>query len=857
MDLSLIPHFAILDPDLTLGLPPFITAPTGMDAMTHAVEAFLCWTYNTKESKRFAVEAIELIFKYLERAYQNGADVEAREAMLEAAYKAGFAFTRAGVGNVHAIAHTLGGLYNTPHGVANAVILPVVLRDYGAKAHAKLAFLAKVAGLEDETASDAFNAERFIAAIEGMNERMGIPKGFDFIKDEDIDQMIAWALKECNPIYPVPVIYDAKHCRRIIESVRIRPDGRPLPGSTTPRYIQVDLTSGEVKPLAISEEYFRLYVGGKALAARLLYDLLPAGTDALAPEAVVVINTGPMNGTGAPSSSRFNMSFKNVMTGGIGSSNCGGGLGIGLRKAGFDGIVITGAAQEPVYIEINEGEVAIKDARNLWGLNIEETQEHFEKLASFVIGPSGENRVYYAGVASGDRIAGRCGGGAVLGSKNLKGLVCSGKQAIPIQDKEGFKKFVGKWTSYIRKHPMTCEALKNYGSAGIINKADASMALPTRNFQSGFHADADAVSGETLTETRLEKNNGCVSCPIRCERRVRSHGRAIKGPEYETLGLFGPNIDSCDLDAIIEINHICDDLGMDTISCAGTLAFVMELQERGGEDFGLRFGDAQSVIDALPKIAKREGKFSELANGSKWLSEKYGGSEYAIHSKGLELAAYEPRRSVGMGLGYATSNRGGCHLNGGYTALLESINVLAMNPTSPRGKSQWTVLTQNALDAVSSLGCCLFSAFTFIPAPLYRLGPNHLVTRIVDKVLSGSGPVITLMLKAGPILKFNTMLLFPHAEAGSHVTGLKLKTGSFFALGERCYNLERMFNLREGLTAADDSLPGRLTDTPQDPNDPKTVVPLDVMLPKYYRVRGWDEQGIPTAKKLRKLKVVV
>ena len=610
--------------------------------------------------------------------------------------------------------------------------------------------------------------------------------------------------------------------------------------------------------MAISEEYYRLYIGGKALAARLLYDMSPVGVDALAPEAVVVINTGPMNGTGAPSTSRFNMSFKNVLSGGIASTNCGGPFGFSLRKAGYEGIVITGASDTPVYIEIIEGEIKIKSAESLWGLSIEEAQGRFDKsFASFLIGPSGENCVYYAGVASGDRIAGRCGGGAVLGSKKLKGLVCSGKQQIPIHNKEGFKKFVAKWIRFIKNHPMTGEAMPNYGSAGIINKANASMSLPTRNFRHGFYAEADAVSGETLSETRLEKNKGCVSCPIRCERRVRLKGKEVKGPEYETLGLFGPNIENSNLDAIIEINHICDDLGLDSISCAGTLAYAMELQEHGGEDFGLRFGDVQSVIEALPKIANREGKYSELANGSKWLSEKYGGSEYAIHSKGLELASYEPRRSVGMGLGYATSNRGGCHLNGGYIALLESINVLSMNPTSPRGKVQWTILVQDALDAVSSLGCCLFSALTFIPAPLYKLGPNHWITRAVNRVLGVSGPIITLLLRAGPLLKFNSLLLFPHAEAGRQVTGLPLKTGSFFALGERCYNMERMFSIREGLTAADDSLPKRLTEVCQDPNDPRTVVPLDAMLPKYYRLRGWSKQGVPTAKKLRKLKIEV
>ncbi|MCL1847513.1 MAG: aldehyde:ferredoxin oxidoreductase [Coriobacteriia bacterium] len=730
-----------------------------------------------------------------------------------------------------------------------------------------------------------------------------------------------------------------------------------------PRYAFVDLTTGEVRPLPVSEEQYRLYVGGKALAARLLYDLLPAGTDPLAPEALVVINTGAMNGSGAPSTSRFNLTFKNVMTGGIASTNCGGSFGFSLRKAGFEGLVIGGCAAEPVYLEIADGEIFVRSAVELWGLEIgaaaaragelvQERSKSTKGVASLMIGPSGENLVRYAGVASGDRIAARCGGGAVFGSKRLKGLVCWGKQPIPVYDNEKFKAFMGKWVKFIRQHPMTGDAMGRYGSAGIVNRANASLALPTRNFQCGFFAEADAVSGETMTETRLESNKGCVSCPIRCERRVRLVGAAggagsgggagggsgdsagaggdgdsaggdgagdavaaggagdalakiVKGPEYETLGLFGPNIGNADLDAIIEINHLCDELGLDTISCAGTIAFAMELAERGGEDFGLRFGDAQGVIAALPKIARREGKLGELANGSKWLADKYGGSAgggvgdddvndsgiapapassdapapatYAIHSKGLELAAYEPRRSAGMGLGCATANRGGCHIGGGYVSLLESINILAMAPTGRRGKAQWTVFLQDGLDAVSAVGSCIFSSLTFIPRPFYALGPHHWLIRAVNRILSVSGPVMTLLVRLAPtpLLRFDTMLLFPYATAARHVTGLPLYTGSFIELGERCFNLERMFNLREGLTGADDTLPERLTKEPQlglkrgqnddkdgaptpaNPTSEGPVVPLQRMLRTYYRVRGWDRHGVPKARKLARLRIEV
>ena len=226
MDLKLMPLYAILDPELTVGLPPRTTATTGMDALTHAIEAYISWTYNTKESLRLAEEAVKLIFDNLELAYQHGEDLKVRENMMIAAFKAGFAFSRAGVGNVHAIAHTLGGLYNTPHGLANAVILPIVLEDYGEAVYPKLARLCEIAGVKTD-GTDAEKAQAFIAEIYAMNERMGIPKGFDFIKEEDIPQIITWALAEANPNYPVPVVYNAARCRKVIDTIRAKAAENP------------------------------------------------------------------------------------------------------------------------------------------------------------------------------------------------------------------------------------------------------------------------------------------------------------------------------------------------------------------------------------------------------------------------------------------------------------------------------------------------------------------------------------------------------------------------------------------------------------------------------------------------------
>ena len=223
MDMHLMPRYAVLDPNMTVGLPPFVTATTGMDALVHALEAYFSRSNSTKETNQLAEDAVRIIFKYLERAYRDGRDMEARSQMQIAAFKAGFAFSRVGVGNIHAIAHTLGGLYNTPHGLANSVILPYILKDYGPVVHKKLAHLSEILGIRlDGTEEEKANA--FIAEVEAMNQRMGIPTGFDFIRDEDIEQMITWAMKEANPIYPVPQVYTREHFRDVIERIRIKPE---------------------------------------------------------------------------------------------------------------------------------------------------------------------------------------------------------------------------------------------------------------------------------------------------------------------------------------------------------------------------------------------------------------------------------------------------------------------------------------------------------------------------------------------------------------------------------------------------------------------------------------------------------
>lgn len=313
-------------------------------------------------------------------------------------------------------------------------------------------------------------------------------------------------------------------------------------------YININLSTRKVSSFLVKRSLIKKYLGGKALAAKLLYDLLPKGIDPLSEESIIIVNTGPMNNTGAPSSSRFNVTFKNVLTGGIASSNCGGQFGVMLKKSGVDGLIITGKAETPCVLSILDGIAVFQDAKMLWGLDAEAVQEKFPKnYGKLVIGPAGENLVSYACAVSGERVAGRCGIGAVMGSKNLKAIITYGSQKTEVKSPEAYNIYIKKWVEFLRSHPMTGEALGHYGTVGLVNKANASSVLPTRNFNKGNWDKANEISGETLAEKYLIRNSGCISCPIRCERRVIVEGKEVKGPEFETVGLFGSNIENSDL----------------------------------------------------------------------------------------------------------------------------------------------------------------------------------------------------------------------------------------------------------------------------------------------------------------------
>ncbi|MDD3947752.1 MAG: aldehyde ferredoxin oxidoreductase family protein [Clostridia bacterium] len=619
------------------------------------------------------------------------------------------------------------------------------------------------------------------------------------------------------------------------------------------RFAKIDLTTLTVEDYPISDEYKKLYLGGKVLAARILYDMLQEKTDAFSPQNPIVITTSPLTCSNAPSTSRFNVSTVSPLTGLMTSSNCGGTFGIHLKKSGYDGLIIIGKAEHPIYIKIKDGSIEFCDATALWGKLTGETQELIggKNDGKFVIGPAGENLVRYAGVVSQERIAGRNGVGAVFGSKNLKAITATGTFKPEIDHPEKLKELTKKWVKALRAHPLTGKQLPAYGTAGLITTMNFKNLLATRNYKDGRYEDFEKISGETLKEKYLVKNKGCLTCPIQCGRVVKVEGKDVKGPEVETVTLLGSNLLNNDMQKILDANYYCDEYGIDTISFGSSVGFAMELNEKGLWDCNLNFGDPNLDLVSLVKaVSYREGIGAEIAEGTRKMSEKFGGKEFAINVKGLELAAYEPRAAQGMGLGYATANRGGCHLNGGYLVVLEGLG-LNVNGMTTTGKAAFSIFFQDFMEAISAGGSCLFTSYAVLPG--YAVAnPNNKIVRAVTKILPYFGWAIALAHKHLGILAVNIEGMVPYPVAINYVTGMKLKMGDFLKIGERGYNLERIINLRQGLSADQDTLPKRLLEEPQQSN--KAVVRLAKMKQAYYNIRGW-KQGIPTEKLKRKLKI--
>lgn len=626
-------------------------------------------------------------------------------------------------------------------------------------------------------------------------------------------------------------------------------------GGYAGKVLLINLTTKDIDEYPWSDKDRELFLGGKTMAAKILYDNLKPNVESLSSENMIAITTGPLTGTGAPSSSRFNISSLSPLTGLLTSSNCGGDFGLYLKKAGYDALLITGKSRDKTWIEIVEDNITFHNADSLWGKDTIKAQEMLPKrTGKIVIGPAGENLVKYAGIFSGERTAGRGGIGAVMGYKNLKAVIARGNKRI--KPKNETKAYYKKWIATLRKHPITGEQLPKLGTAGLVSIMNFKNVLATRNFKYGQYKDFEKVSGEELALNHLIKNEGCITCPIRCARQVEVDGKKVKGPELETLGLLGGNIENSNIEKILKWNYELDKLGMDTISIASTIAFAMELNEKGYWNNGLEFGKTDKLSKIFYDIAYRNDIGNELAEGVRYLSEKYGGKEFAIHSKGMELSAYEPRGAVGQGLGYAVSNRGGCHLNAGYLVLFEALS-LSINPYTVRSKAELSIMFQNIFETVSAGGSCIFTLYSFIPAFLLKK-PNSKFTILINKFLTfpGVGVLLNLINKAHEKVIPISIPMIPHIKAISLATGMRIGFGKFKTIGERGFNLERLFNIRRGLTKAGDSLPKRLTEELQNPKNLKSKVPLKELKRKYYKSRGWSLDGIPKEKTLKRLKLL-
>ena len=596
------------------------------------------------------------------------------------------------------------------------------------------------------------------------------------------------------------------------------------------KLVRIDLKRGKIKKQTVDSATTKKFVGGRGVGVHILYNEIRPRIDPLGLENKLIFMTGPATGTVFPLSGRFHVITKSPLTGGIGDSNCGGDWGPELRFAGFDGIVFEGRSPRPVYLWVHDGKAELRDARRYWGKGVWDTEDGIReelgdpkvKLAS--IGPAGENLGMFAGIINDKhRAAGRTGVGAVMGSKNLKSVAVRGTGKVPVVDPEGLRTAVDKANDKLKAEEITSKTLPDLGTSALVNTMNEHGGFPTRNFQTGVFATAEKISGETIRDTILISGKPCWGCTVACGRVTKTTKPPYQvegeGPEYETVWSMGAMCGIDDLEAIAKAHNICDDLGIDPISFGATVACAMELCEKGLipkeklNGMELKFGNPQAIVEMAWRTGYRSGFGDEIALGSKRLAERYGAPELAMHVKGLELPAYDPRAVKGHGLGYATSNRGGCHLRAYLIApeILDALTIVPekLDPLKTEGKAKWVKLYQDIFAICDSLVVCKFLTF--------GLG--------VEDFKNLTNPI----------------------------TGWNWTTEDMLLTGDRIYTLERMFINREGFTRKDDTLPQRLLKEPMPEGPAKGhVVELDKMLDEYYDVRGWKD-GKPTKKKLKEL----
>ena len=612
------------------------------------------------------------------------------------------------------------------------------------------------------------------------------------------------------------------------------------------RMLEIDLTTQRVKELQITDDDRRLYLGGKGLGLKLLFERLQPGINPLGEDNYLAFMMGVLMGTGAPCSGRFAALTKSPLTGIMLTSSCGGPFGMAYKTAGYDGLLITGKSAKPIYLEIDSGGVKFQDGAHLWGKDTAETQELLSKNRKdgvLAIGPAGENRVRYANIASGHRFLGRGGMGAVMGAKNLKAIVAhGGTYRILPNDSNKFKALCKKATKYIKANKYTGDYYRNYGTNSNTRPCNEAGLIPVNNFRRGSDARTEDISGQAIQKKYTTRFDTCQPCTILCGHKgTYPDGSEQHIPEYESVNLLGPNLGIFDIDRISEFNDICGKMGMDTISAGATLSWVMEAGGKRLIKTDLKFGSPEGIADQLINIAHRRDQGDELANGTRWLSQKYGGQDFAIHVKGLEMAAYDPRGSWGQGLAYAVANRGACHLSAYLIA--HEIYFKLLNPFKTYAKAEFTKLFESAYCGVNSLHTCQFTAYAYTAeSPLAKYTPD---------------PVLAVMMQYLPGVATKLVDLSIYSGLFESVSGIPMSPADFLTAGDRIHVLERHMNCREGISRKDDTLPDRLLNESREDDLNKRTVPLEKMLDKYYKLRGYDANGIPTVDTLKKLGIPV
>ena len=597
-----------------------------------------------------------------------------------------------------------------------------------------------------------------------------------------------------------------------------------MAGAYYEKIARVNMTTGEIKVEALDLELAHKFIGGRGLGTKILYDEGVATVDPLSPENKLVYITGPLTGAAAPSTGRYMVVTKSPLTGMIASSNSGGIWGQKLKYAGWDAIIVEGAADSWKYLSIEDDKIELLDATEYVGVMSEEIDEklkakHGEEASVLNIGPAGEKQVLLAAIMNDkDRAAGRSGVGAVMGSKKLKAIVVktSRTKLDNIADIDALKAATKRSMNLIKENGVTGSGLRALGTAVLVNIINNVGSLPTKNWQESYYEQAEDISGEALAEKYLVKPSACARCPIACGRVVNINGKIAGGPEYEPLWAYGANCGNNDLNAIDEANMWCNEYGLDAIGTPCTIAAAMELYQRGAikeEDCAgvpLEWGSAKAIVEWTKRMGNPETELEWLmSSGSARLCEHYGMPEVSMSVKKQEMPAYDARGIQGIGITYATSNRGGCHVRG-YMISPEILGLpQQLDRTVVDEKATWAKIFQDLTAVIDSMGHCLFTSFAM------------------------GAPEYTDLLNAA--------------------TGTNWTVDQVLEIGDRIYNIERMFNKAAGMKPEDDRLPKRLL---QDPivNGPSKGMTsqLPITLPQYYEARGWVN-AFPTDETLKKL----